>query len=315
MEYRCSCGRVLRVPDGMAGKKGKCPGCGKIFDLPAGPGPQPGSKPAQARPPAAADSQGAGGKITLKCSCGRSLSVPASAAGKQVKCPACGSAVPVPAASSPAPDEEEFELEVPAAARVSAGDTSGFGYASAHCPNCGSEIQRGAIFCVECGTHLGSGKRVETMVEAPAPAPSGRRRRGSGRLGTLVGLILLIILVAGAVAAFTVFRGKLRPLIGRFLPRATSRSQGGASEGKAEAERGSYLATVVRAPGQARETTALLSIQQAIESFKAMHERPPRDLEELKADIGTLPEAPPGMEFVYDPSSGRVDVRRAEAAK
>lgn len=31
----CPCGKLLKVPDELSGKKGKCPGCGEVLDIPA----------------------------------------------------------------------------------------------------------------------------------------------------------------------------------------------------------------------------------------------------------------------------------------
>src|SRR5687768_11677604 len=33
----CACGKKLQVKDEMAGKRGKCPACGKVLDIPAAP--------------------------------------------------------------------------------------------------------------------------------------------------------------------------------------------------------------------------------------------------------------------------------------
>lgn len=42
--FKCSCGKALKVPDGAAGKKGKCPACGAVVTV-------PGGAPAKAPPP------------------------------------------------------------------------------------------------------------------------------------------------------------------------------------------------------------------------------------------------------------------------
>ncbi|HUW58641.1 MAG TPA: hypothetical protein VMZ92_18540 [Planctomycetota bacterium] len=34
IEVRCECGKVLKVPEQHAGKRGKCPGCGKVLIVP-----------------------------------------------------------------------------------------------------------------------------------------------------------------------------------------------------------------------------------------------------------------------------------------
>lgn len=38
IKVRCTCGKSLKAPDNLAGKKGTCPGCGKQLTIPAAPG-------------------------------------------------------------------------------------------------------------------------------------------------------------------------------------------------------------------------------------------------------------------------------------
>lgn len=84
IEFTCpSCSTSIRTPDGSAGKKGKCPKCAAIVQIPA-------ASPAPA-------SQTAAAKFTVKCpSCSHALQVPASLAGKRGKCPRCESVIPIP---------------------------------------------------------------------------------------------------------------------------------------------------------------------------------------------------------------------------
>ncbi|MCE9583535.1 MAG: hypothetical protein K8T20_13700, partial [Planctomycetes bacterium] len=44
IELSCSCGKKINVPDTLAGKKGKCPGCGSVIEVPAAPPPPPAKK-------------------------------------------------------------------------------------------------------------------------------------------------------------------------------------------------------------------------------------------------------------------------------
>jgi len=306
MEYRCSCGKRLRLPDNAAGKKARCPACGRVFELPAG---GAAGAPARAAVPDGVAPAG-GGRIVVTCRCGRRLSAPASAAGRQARCPACGEILSIPA-PPPEPTEEELEIE-----EVAQGPTApvpsdeSYAIAASHCPNCGSEIQRGTIFCVECGTHLGSGRQIETEVERPVrPGALPRRRMGGAR--TWVGVVLLLLLLAGVAAAFTVFRGKLRLVVGRFTPGGASGKAGGSADTSRTGNSAEgYLENVVRAPGRVRETTSLLGMRQAIDSFRALKGRPPRSLDELKEEIPNLPDPPPGTEFVYDAATGRIETRR-----
>ncbi|MDQ7780835.1 MAG: hypothetical protein RDV41_14155, partial [Planctomycetota bacterium] len=47
----CACGKVMSVPDSLAGKKGKCPGCQAVITIPVpGGAPAPSTKAAPAAP-------------------------------------------------------------------------------------------------------------------------------------------------------------------------------------------------------------------------------------------------------------------------
>jgi predicted Zn finger-like uncharacterized protein len=85
------CGRKLRVPDGLAGRKVKCPGCGTIFNPAVGADrpPESGDDQPGRHETAAATTDRATGEITLCPGCGRKLRVPESLTGRQVKCPDC----------------------------------------------------------------------------------------------------------------------------------------------------------------------------------------------------------------------------------
>lgn len=51
---RCPCGKVLQVPETLAGKVAKCPGCAKVFRVPAPKAASAPSAPAATSPPAPA---------------------------------------------------------------------------------------------------------------------------------------------------------------------------------------------------------------------------------------------------------------------
>jgi hypothetical protein len=53
MQFQCECGTTLSVPDAAAGKKAKCPKCGKIVPVPAlaSPAPEPAPQPVAAPEP------------------------------------------------------------------------------------------------------------------------------------------------------------------------------------------------------------------------------------------------------------------------
>jgi predicted RNA-binding Zn-ribbon protein involved in translation (DUF1610 family) len=111
IEFHCqSCNRLMRTPDTAAGKKGKCPHCGVLMDIPEPSSPTPSSHaPAQDRQPVSGPAQGdAKGKIEFPCpKCGLPVRTPASVAGKKGKCPNCSAVVEIPLQSAGAVAAEE----------------------------------------------------------------------------------------------------------------------------------------------------------------------------------------------------------------
>ena len=87
----------------MAGKTARCPGCGNPVTVQA-PKPKSAQAPPSAPPPLPA------GKISVSCSCGKTLKAPASAAGKTAKCPACGTPLTIPAPAPAGEPEVDFDL-------------------------------------------------------------------------------------------------------------------------------------------------------------------------------------------------------------
>jgi Zn finger protein HypA/HybF involved in hydrogenase expression len=103
IEFACPrCQLPVRTPLATAGKKGMCPNCGVVVQIPAVPQ-TPNSAvnrttnaPAQSRKPGAAAPVK---RIEFLCShCGKTVATPASGAGKRGKCPSCGAVIDIPAA-------------------------------------------------------------------------------------------------------------------------------------------------------------------------------------------------------------------------
>ena len=122
IEFPCTaCGQLVRTPDSAAGKKGKCPHCGTIAQIPlasppaavAGLTPLASSAPKPNAPTQGVGSRGSGvvgtqqpaggAVISFPCgSCGQTVRTPMSAAGKKGKCPHCQAVVQIPGAAAPA---------------------------------------------------------------------------------------------------------------------------------------------------------------------------------------------------------------------
>jgi hypothetical protein len=75
---------------------------------------------------------------------------------------------------------------------------------------------------------------------------------------------------------------------------------------------GGYLGTVNKARRSAIQTAALTKLRKEIKRFRALKGRNPRSLEELKEwRGGTLPKAPAGRRYKYDPDSGELKLAPA----
>lgn len=86
IEFPCpKCSLPVRTPASVAGKKGKCPNCGEVVQIPAKTPEAPDTKDK----PAA--------KIQFRCpGCQKMLRTPADVAGKKIKCPSCNAVLSVP---------------------------------------------------------------------------------------------------------------------------------------------------------------------------------------------------------------------------
>jgi len=177
MQVTCSCGKLLNVPDTLAGKNVRCPGCKKVFKAEG--------VVAPATPP---------GKVAFACSCGRKLTAPVAAAGKKVACPACNKELVVPGA----PPAAAPKL-APAAAPVFApppkdkDDGSGlYALSKPHCPSCKAEMEANAQFCIQCGTNLATGGKVQQADAQQQKAKSAALSPKTKMIFIGVGAVALI---------------------------------------------------------------------------------------------------------------------------
>lgn len=150
---RCSCGAQFAAPDKLAGRRVKCPRCSEPVQVPSAAGEDSGARGGVSSVSA----------IGIKCACGKSLKVPAKLAGKTVKCPGCGSALPVPrpvrtpatagAASESSADDgvagllDEADLNLSKTGR--------------RCPECRSDLELDDVICVNCGYNTETGRRIK----------------------------------------------------------------------------------------------------------------------------------------------------------
>ena len=89
IEFPCpKCSQPVRTPVSAAGKKGKCPSCGEVVQIPHE---SPSGPQAEVKPSA---------KIQFRCpGCQKLLRMPANVAGKKVKCPACSAVLSIPSST------------------------------------------------------------------------------------------------------------------------------------------------------------------------------------------------------------------------
>lgn len=124
--------------------------------------------------------------LKVDCTCGKSYQVPDDAAGRRLKCKACGQELFVPE-----PPTEEFPLDT-----------------AATCPKCGVPMRPGAGFCTACGANLRTG--------APHPPAAPRARAGARPTRAIVlpwGRIIGIAALLGVAAV--IYFGLMRPMRAR----------------------------------------------------------------------------------------------------
>jgi len=132
--------------------------------------------------------------IRVHCkACGSQLNVADKFAGKRGKCPKCAAPIDIPNAT--AGGEGDLLLaDEPGAKRP---DLTNKGWGSAPtrshlddlldeagvkgvvegpvCPNCGSEVQPGAVICIDCGLNLQTGERISTLASAEGALVGGQK--------------------------------------------------------------------------------------------------------------------------------------------
>ena len=92
----------MRVPESAAGKRGSCPKCGQVVDIPAGiagtvTSPASSSQPTTASASAVFAEPATGNTIDFQCqTCHQPVTTPRSTAGQQGRCPHCQTIMQIP---------------------------------------------------------------------------------------------------------------------------------------------------------------------------------------------------------------------------
>ena len=196
LTVKCPCGSIHEMPDEWAGKRGKCPDCGRVLAVPRpraqrrpAPTPKP-DKPEERKEPSVdipkpmededfvpfemkdpEESEFADGLQTEQTKQGKEEAVKMEGGVVSFKC-ACGKALRAPldkvGMKAKCPRCHQA-IEVPKPPVKTDADEV-FEYASeedsgvTQCANCGADMQKGAIVCVQCGTNKISGEKVDTKV-------------------------------------------------------------------------------------------------------------------------------------------------------
>lgn len=182
--FTCGCGKTLKAKDEWAGKKIKCPSCGEPVRIPAGGGDppsqagRPSSKSAGAKP-------ASGGPKTKTAK--KTAPVKKAASDDIDLLPADDP----PKRSEPDPmtDGEMFTEEQASSLRAT----------SKACPFCKKPIFEGDPLCINCGTDLKTGKKIE-------------KKRERRPLGPFIKLgVLVVVLSVGGYLGFKKYKEMTKP--------------------------------------------------------------------------------------------------------
>jgi predicted RNA-binding Zn-ribbon protein involved in translation (DUF1610 family) len=120
--FSCECGKKLQAKDEFAGRKMKCPNCGRVLTIPHPARTAPANAAAtQAKPrPVAAETMPLPAKapppqptaspplVRFVCSCGRKMKARQSDAGSEIDCPTCGRELTIPPHDTEVAPEPKF---------------------------------------------------------------------------------------------------------------------------------------------------------------------------------------------------------------
>lgn len=194
----CACGKRLKVPDLLAGKRVKCPACGQLIAVKDAPS------------PAAAD------KVKVSCACGVVLNAPKRMLGMEVKCPKCSMFVRIeeegegalapPAAGGAAPPEGASGASLSALADEGEAEDEQ-GYQKPKCVACKAEMNFGDVICLKCGANQATGEKVEAFegeVEKEKPA----HKAGMPPMALIAVVVAVFVLALAAIVYFQFLRSE-----------------------------------------------------------------------------------------------------------
>jgi DNA-directed RNA polymerase subunit M/transcription elongation factor TFIIS len=182
IEFYCpGCGNLMRTPDETAGRKGRCPTCQLKVQIPANSVAATSSESAVPRSAIAASPKENGPEpIRFDCgSCGKTLSIPATNAGKKGQCPHCGKLMSIPwkspvagerwkgtpkQKSKPTPTRTSTPAAPPQLTLTKAGGEK----IEFHCSNCREVVRVGAA----AAGKKGQCPRCKAVIQIPLKSTS-----------------------------------------------------------------------------------------------------------------------------------------------
>ena len=109
---------------------------------------------------------GSGERISVLCTCGKTLKAPASAVGKRAKCPTCGTVLTVPPLPPPPPPQNDSTDDALYDLADQSEQATQHVPAAPRCPQCRAEMAAGAVLCTRCGYDTRTGKSLQPSVQA-----------------------------------------------------------------------------------------------------------------------------------------------------
>jgi DNA-directed RNA polymerase subunit RPC12/RpoP len=239
--FHCDCGKKLQAKAEFAGKKLRCPGCGKVLTIPAAPAATPPPAPAPAPPPPPARRVAA-----------PTVPPPAEVLGvaETEGAPAPAPPPPLPPARRVAAPPVPTPAEAPGVAETEGAPPRPSPAVVHFVCNCGRRLKARkedvgeSIDCPECGRALvvpptdteepppapepGPAPWVDGLVSqtlTPWPDDAARRRGADGKeprnekVGSWLGTLVLLALVAGGVGAWWYFGAEVSAFAAKQEPR------------------------------------------------------------------------------------------------
>ena len=277
--------------------------------------------------------------ISVKCSCGKVLSIPDSLAGQKVKCPQCSQ--PVLAGGGPAKTPSASSGLGPMQKDGPKGKGGqGPKIPKPKCKRCGHEMELAALVCVACGLNQSTGESVAGFDGQV------KKEKGAGfslpKDKRIIIAVAVVVLAGGAFAAFHFLnKGKkaapaapapaapapavpAKPPEAK-PPEAKPEEQPAAAEAKAPvmekveakpiigASGEWFFDSVLKSPLRTQDKMILTATQQAVDAFKAEKGALPKSVEELeKAGYGPLQKPSGDLILGLDRQTGQVGLYRVK---